>query len=309
MPITNPPAKLTDQLWMLGSSAYPLYLFQGENEAAVFEGGIGAMGPLLSAQMDELGIGKDSVRQVVVTHAHPDHVMAVPALREMFPEAQVLASETAASTLATEKAIAFFRKIDAALTDSLVKAGALLEEHRGQPRVDKQIAVDRLVKEGDAIVIDGVAFGVLHTPGHSDCSLSFHQPESGVLIVSDATGYYLPEHEYWWPNYFVSYGTYLNSMRRLETLAAETLCLSHNAVIQGAEEVKSYFARAIDATEQYHERIVAEAKAGKSVREIGEQFGAEVYEKTQLLPLEFFQKNCGLLAMKSLKHAGIEPEK
>jgi glyoxylase-like metal-dependent hydrolase (beta-lactamase superfamily II) len=76
---------------MLGTNDYPLFLYRSEDEAAFFEGGTGAMGPLLLQQLQELGIPKDLIKQLVVTHAHPDHVMAIPFLRKMidhrfFPE-------------------------------------------------------------------------------------------------------------------------------------------------------------------------------------------------------------------------------
>jgi len=115
----------------------------------------------------------------------------------------------------------------------------------------------------------------------------------------------MPEHDCWWPNYFADYGAYLRSMHRLAKLNAEVLCLSHNGVIKGAGDVASYFSGAVSATEEYHERIIGEAKAGRPAREIAEGLGAEVYQKTQLLPLEFFQKSCGLLVKQSLRHAGI----
>jgi len=49
-------------------------------------------------------------------------------------------------------------------------------------------------------------------------------------------------------------------------------------------------------------------KAGKPVRQLAEELGAEVYAKTQLLPLDFFQKNCGLLIKQSLRHEGIRKD-
>ena len=55
------------------------------------------------------------------------------------------------------------------------------------------------------------------------------------------------------------------------------------------------FGDALAATQEYHQRIVAEAKAGKPARQIAEDLGAEIYAKTPFLPLDFFQKNCGLL--------------
>jgi glyoxylase-like metal-dependent hydrolase (beta-lactamase superfamily II) len=175
--------------------------------------------------------------------------------------------------------------------------------------VEKHIAVDRVISEGDTVTIDGLSFEVLETPGHSKCSLSFYDPAGRVLLISDATGYYMPEHDCWWPNYFADYDTYMGSMQRLAGLDAEILCLSHNAVIQGAEEIKSYFSGAISATKEYHQRIIDEAKAGKSPRQIGEKLGSEIVDKTQLLPLDFFQKNCGLLAKLSFRHEGISVEK
>lgn len=306
MLIQNPPVQVTDKLWMLGTTAYPLFLYRGGAEGTLFEGGVGAMGPLLLEQLDRLGIARDSVRQIVVTHAHPDHVMAVPMLRQAFPAAKVLASEAAAKTLSVEKAVGFFCKIDATLTEALRKAGAIAEKHRPQPLAEMRIAVDRTVREGDAIpVAPGVAFQVLETPGHSDCSLSFYEPGAKILIISDATGYYLPEHACWWPNYFTGYGTYLSSIERLAALPADVLCLSHNAALRGAEVIRAYFRDAIAATRAYHERIVADAKAGKAAPQIAAELGAEVFQKTQLLPLEFFQKNCALLVKQSLAHEGL----
>lgn len=171
---------------------------------------------------------------------------------------------------------------------------------------EKRIAVDRIVKEGDTIPIDGAAFAVLQTPGHSDCSLSFFEPVERILVASDATGYYMPPDRAassgeWWPNYFTGFTAYVASMERLAGLHAEVLCLSHNAVVQGADAVADYFRDALVATRQYHERIIAEARAGQPPRQIAETLGAEIHAKTPVLPLDFFAKNCWLLVKMSLK--------
>ncbi len=310
MQIVNPPVEVTDNLLMLATNEYPLFLYKGGSDGTLIEGGIGAMGPILGEQLESLGIAKDFVRQVVITHGHPDHVMAVPLFRELFPGVSVLASEMAAKTLSTPKAVSFFSKISGALADSLLKAGIIADRHIVPPHAEEQIAVDRVVKEGDTITLDSdVSLEIIASPGHSDCGLAFHEPGGKMLFISDATGYYLPEHDYWWPNYFVNYQTYLDSMERLAGLNAEILCLGHNAVIKGAADVKKYFSEATAATKKYHERIVELAKAGKNIREIAEQLGSEVYEKKPLLPLDFFQKNCGLLVKQSLKHEGMSTDK
>jgi len=305
MHVTNPPVAVADNLWMLGTSAYPLYLVKGEREAAVFEGGVGAMGKMLGEQLQQLAVPAESIKQVIVTHAHPDHVMAVPIFRSMFPGVAVLGSAVAAKTLAFDKAIAAFCDIDQALTGSLLKMGSIAEKHRPEPLAQRQIPVDRLIQEGDVVAVDGLSFNVLETPGHSDCSLSFHEPRSGILIISDATGYYVPEENTWWPCYFADYGKYVSSMRRLAGLGAEVLCLSHNAAIRGVADVAAYFRDCIAATEAYHRRICERITSGTPVRQLAEELGSEIHAKTPLLPVDFFQKNCGILIKQSLRHENI----
>lgn len=304
MLIKDPPLEIADGLLMLGTNEYPVYLVRSRDEGAIFEGGVGAVGPVVAEQIAELGIAAGLVKQIVITHAHPDHVMAVPAFRAVFEGATVCASETAARTLSVEKAIGFFTKIDGMLTEALIKAGSIAERHRPKPLSENRIGVDRILSDGDAVTVGDVRFDCLATPGHSDCSLSFHEPAMGILIIADATGYYIPESEYFWPNYFADYGAYLESIRRLAALNAEVLCLGHNAVIKGCDAVRAYFDGAIAAAEAWHRRILKAAEDEcKCSGMIGAELGAEVYEKTQLLSLEFFQKNCEQLAKQSVKYA------
>jgi 2-aminobenzoylacetyl-CoA thioesterase len=308
--IQNPPVQILDRLWMLGTAGYPLYLVRGRQQDTIFEGGIGPLAAVLRQQLNDLDIAADRVRQLIVTHAHPDHVMAVPALRELCPGIQVVASPTAAQTLAVEKVVAFFAKMDDALTGSLIDQGLASEEQRRPPLAENRIGVDREITEGDTVEVDdGVEFQVLQTPGHSDCSLSFYEPQARVLIISDATGYYLPQLPGWWPNYFSDYGAYVQSIERLATIDADVLCLSHNGAIRGADEVATYFRDALAATKAYHQCIVAAANSGKSVRDIAEVLGQEIHDKAPLMPLEFFQKNCGILVKASLRHEGMDVAK
>ncbi len=309
MLIQNPPVAILENFWMLGTNEYPLFLAKDGPEAALFEGGVGAVGKLLEQQLADLGVANEAVKQLVVTHAHPDHVMAIPRFRAMFPGVCVAASSVAAQTLATEKAIAAFCDIDQALTGFLLQAGSIHEEHRPEPLEEKKIAVDRVLKEGDAVTVGSLSFQVLETPGHSDCSLSFHEPSLGVLIVSDATGFYMPGDHSWWPCYFGDYGKYLGSIRRLAELGAEVLCLSHNAVIRGRDAVAAYFRDCLAATAAYHQQICERVRAGAAVRQLAEELGNEIHAKAPILPPVFFQKNCGLLVKHSLRHENIVVDK
>jgi glyoxylase-like metal-dependent hydrolase (beta-lactamase superfamily II) len=307
MRITSSPAVITDNLLLLGPMEYPIYLVRSGQDALVFEGGVGACGPLVEEHLARFDVRRDSVRQIVVTHGHPDHVMSVPAFRRLFPQARVLASVQAAAVMANEKALKFFSKMDGTLTQWLLKKGAIHEQHRPQALAELKMPVDVLLKEGDTVSVGGLRFNVLATPGHSDCHLSFYEPTSKLLIASDATGFYMPQlGEAWWPNYFVDYGQYMNSIRRLAALDAEVLCLGHNAVITGAAAIRSYFSGVTAATEAYHTRILEAVKGGTSVTQLAEQLGAEAHAQEDRLALDFFQKSCLSLIKHSLRFAGIE---
>lgn len=305
MIINNPPVAVNDNLLMLGTVDYPIYLVKDGGEAAVVEGGVGPCGPVLAAQLAKFGVAPANVKQIVVTHGHPDHVMAVPAFRKMFPSAQVLASQIAAATMGNEKAIGFFTKIDAALTAWLLGKGAITADQKPQPLAEMKMAVDRVLKEGDVVTVGGLKFNVIATPGHSDCSLSFFEPTKKIAIVADVTGFYMPATKTWWPMYFSDYTACMNSNRRLAALGAEVVCLAHNAVISGADEVKKYFEGAIAAAEAYHKRIIDAVKGGKDPRALAGELGIEVHAVTGSLPVDFFQKNCGLLIKNSMKHEGM----
>jgi glyoxylase-like metal-dependent hydrolase (beta-lactamase superfamily II) len=305
MLVENPPVELAEDFWMLGVNAYPVFLARSPSEAALFEGGIGGIATLVARQLEGLGVPAEAVRQIAITHAHPDHVMALPQWRQIFPAASVLASAVAAKTLAVEKAVGFFAQIDGLLTTGLVESGTIGADQRPQAITPTQIAVDRVVKEGDQVPVGEMSFDVLETPGHSPCSLSFYEPRRKILVISDATGFYMPRQAAWWPCYFTGYREYLDSIRRLAALPAEVVCLSHNGAIRGAEAAGAYFQGALAATEAYHARIVAEARAGKQAGQIAEQLGGEIHRETGNLPLDFFQKNCALLVKQSLRHEGM----
>jgi len=306
MMIQNPPAEISPDVLMLGTSPYPVYLLKGDGAGVLVEGTIGAMGPLVAEQLGASGIALDYISHVLVTHAHPDHVMALPLFRKIFPKATFVASEIAAKTLQAEKAVAFFSKIDGMLTESLLKSGVIGERHRPTEAAGPTIPIDRAVAEGDIIDAGSLQLQVMSTPGHSDCSTSFFEPRKRILISADVTPYYISARDYWWPNYFTGYAAYMTSMQRLAAIDADVVCLGHTAAITGNAEAKDFFCRAMGATEAYHGRIVSEAGAGRAPQEIGNALADEVFERLPpLLPLDFFQKNCGLLVKQSLKHAGI----
>lgn len=119
----------------------------------------GAEGKAILRAVNELGL---SIRLIVVTHAHFDHVGAVPAVKE-----------ATGAHLAIHEADASVRMGPFARMMASISGGSF--SSFSQP--------ERLLKDGDLIEIGGLRFTVLHTPGHSPGGISIYG--HGVVFTGD----------------------------------------------------------------------------------------------------------------------------
>lgn len=102
------------------------------------------------------------VEQIVVTHAHWDHVGSLSGL------ADVTGAPVAMSAA------------DAALVDGVANQdGHDLDRGYGVPHVD------RILHDGDELTLGSKVFTVIETPGHSEGSICLYCAEDGVLFSGD----------------------------------------------------------------------------------------------------------------------------
>ena len=103
------------------------------------------------------------LKQIVCTHTHIDHVGAIDDLQQR---------------LGVPAAI---HKADLILLDNLdVQA-----QFSGLP-APKRGTIDSFVQDGDAVACNGIELGVLHTPGHTPGSTTFHLAgDRNVLFTGD----------------------------------------------------------------------------------------------------------------------------
>ena len=113
--------------------------------------------PRIIARVRELGL---VIQYVLLTHAHLDHVQAVPEVKAEF-EVPVL-----------------MHRQDQFLLDNLPAQAAAFG--LTVPAIPE---VDRYLEEGDTVSFGQITFEVLHTPGHSPGSITFYTP--GTAFVGD----------------------------------------------------------------------------------------------------------------------------
>lgn len=146
----------TLEVGMLRANCY-LVVSEASREAAVIDPG-GDPSVILGT-LEELGA---TARAILLTHFHFDHIMAAPEI-----------------VRATGAPLA----IHEAEADLLARPPALFRFAR--PDVPR-LTADRLLHDGDTVVVGDVSLEVLHTPGHSPGGVSYYVKDEGVVFCGDA---------------------------------------------------------------------------------------------------------------------------
>ncbi len=103
-----------------------------------------------------------NVKAIVVTHAHIDHIGGAQKLK-----------------LATGAPV-YMNQNDAELQAMLPVQAAWLGV--AEP---EQVEIDASAKDGDSLLVGATEFHVLHTPGHTQGSISLYVPAENKLIAGD----------------------------------------------------------------------------------------------------------------------------
>lgn len=135
-------------------------VWNGDNDAVVVDPG----GDTTDVR-EFLNAEKLSLRWIMLTHGHGDHIMGVGELRGLASEGVAIHAEDA---------------------DCLTSANENLSGSMGQPAVFD--AAERLLRNGDVVTLGGMTITVIHTPGHTRGSCCFYAEEDGgALLLSGDT--------------------------------------------------------------------------------------------------------------------------
>jgi 2-aminobenzoylacetyl-CoA thioesterase len=289
------PIEITNTFYQLGTHSFPVYLSVGKN-AMIIEGGTGSTYETILEQIRQLGIDPLRIKYIALTHTHSDHIGAIPHLKKLWPHIKVAASPLASKLLASEKAAKEFLAVDRSIAQILLDKGDLASIP--SQIEDYVFKVDQLMEEGDKIDLgDGIIWAVYNTPGHSSCHISLFEEKEKTLMIGDAAGFYVPEKDVFWPNYFESLESYCKSIRKLSALSAHRAALCHNGVIEG--QVGEFLQKAIQATEAYHREMMQRINAGEDPAQIAVEKGNWVNTLTDIQTLQVMQRLAKVLISKS----------
>ena len=220
--------RVVDRLYMLGNPAVPVYLLDGENPA-IIDAGFSFLGHHYAAAISEV-LGSRTPAYCLLTHSHFDHCGSVSVLKSHFPEMKIVSSEQAKATLARPNAIELIRELNRASVKVVRRNG-----FPGDASLEfTPFEIDMTVKEGDVLKISADrTLQVIETPGHTRDCLSYYVPEIKALVCSEAAGIADPT-GYIVSDCLVDYDQYVNSMKKLELLDSDAICLAHRYAFTGA---------------------------------------------------------------------------
>lgn len=159
------------------------YLIRAERPCLV-ETGTGPSAPLVRDALATLGVGRDDLATVVVTHIHLDHAGGTGDLAAMFPRAEVVVHERGARHLVDPgRLMKSARKV----------YGDELDELFGELAPTPAARVRAVDETGSIDLGGGRRLESYYSPGHAKHHVGLLDCGSGDLYVGDAAGIYIPE--------------------------------------------------------------------------------------------------------------------
>lgn len=285
------PLFIHDRLQVLGHPFFHVYLVSGKNASALIEMGVSATADTVVEQLAALNIRPD---YLIVSHPHGDHINGLPALKQAFPEARVVAGVGAPEFLAHPRTGPSLVHDDRYMTAFLKDQGIV--NSRPPINVGPILDDDTLIA-GDGGVIDlgGLTLEFLIAKGHAPGNLAVHIPQLRTLMVSDSLGFYFMRHRFF-PIYFTGYADYMETIDRLESLRPGIIAPAHQTFFQGAD-VGRAFDLARGEAEAMKKRILKHTGDDDDIiQEIYEDF---YRDELLLYPKENIIGCCRLLSRRS----------
>jgi glyoxylase-like metal-dependent hydrolase (beta-lactamase superfamily II) len=216
--------QVTEHVYGVESGDLTAYLIVLPEGVTLVDAGFPGIMPILEEALRELGRQTADLRDVLVTHCHPDHAGGLAEIKR--------------ATGAT----AWMHPADA----ELVRRGQAFRSYHPAPGEESRLFVEEVIKKGpqtfepaevEREVASGevipVAGGItaIGTPGHSQGHLCFLWPaDGGILFTGDAANNVAGLQE---PPIHEDRGLLLESLRYLSGLEFEIACFAHGDPIRG----------------------------------------------------------------------------
>ena len=225
-----------------------VYIIDADRPAIV-DSGIGTNYESILAALDELGIDREELGAIALTHIHLDHAGGAGFLAEACPNAEIYVPSVGAGLLVEP---------DRLVEGTRTAVGAQWQFYTEPEPLPEDRVVE--IDDGDVIDLGDHSLEVYGAPGHAFHQVVFYDPTMSAMFVADAAGIWLPEREEIVetspPNDFDLEGC-LADLETIREVDPDVLCYTHF----GPREVGDDLEAAIDEYERVLTEWVEEVEA------------------------------------------------
>jgi len=232
-----------------------VYMIYGR-EITLIDSGVASSERIIIDYLRDTGRNPEKISLMILTHAHPDHIGAAQAIKEI----------SGCSVAAHGADRIWIENPDQQVRDRPVPGFNSL--------VKRSVRVDRIVEDGDILDLGaGLGIEVLQTPGHSPGSISLWMQEEEALFSADAiplTGE-MPIYD----DIHLSIG----SIQRLRRMEGIKLLLSAWDEPRQGEDAYRIMDQGLDYLQRIHSAVIRAAErkgsddpmqiCSKAIRELG----------------------------------------
>jgi glyoxylase-like metal-dependent hydrolase (beta-lactamase superfamily II) len=257
---------------------YTSYVVRGDTASLMLDAGVNHLGPCYLAALGEILGDADELDHLFLSHSHYDHLGGASYLKRRLPHLKIAAHHTVAGLLQKPSVLETMNRLSAHHPE-------LLRYNPGGEDVTVwPFAIDLPLREGDELDLGGLTCRVYETPGHTRDAISLFFPEIGTLLPGESCGALEGDRgDGIMVGFLSGYEDYLDSIRRMASLAPRTVCLAHGFVLTG-EDAARYFDEALAAAVRHRELIEhrLEAEDGDIERTVHALLRSEYDEKTDI---------------------------
>ena len=210
-------------VFQLPNSFVNLYLILEPEELTLIDTGLQKSGAaVVMSALEQLGRKPSDLKRILITHADPDHIGSVAALKNA-SGATVMIGRGDAPAMARGEAA---RPPNNAVVKFIF--GLMMPKS-----VPVQVA-DVLLEDGAVIAEVMGGLQAIATPGHTAGHVAFYSPRDKILFAGDAlTG----GRKLGWSRgpFTLDYALGLTSIRKFEALHPTTVCCGHGNPVRGEQ--------------------------------------------------------------------------
>ncbi|MFZ7112825.1 MAG: MBL fold metallo-hydrolase [Desulfatiglandales bacterium] len=194
-------------------------------DLSMIDAGLMGKGAYKVKSIQDFGIPLEDVKRVIMSHTHLDHIGCLGEIKQTMPWVELWVHESEADPLESG---------DERIVHGMEMFRAMVQDQYHVKPGDFTFRVDRKLRDAERLEIGGMAWEVLHVPGHSAGSIALYGAGKRILIPGDTV----------YADYAIgrfdlhsASGTALKeSLERLAGLDVDLLLPGHNRIMTGVPD-------------------------------------------------------------------------